>query len=107
MASTTLLRRAIAIILLIRLLTLGLYPVSDSTVARYAEIARKMLELGDWITPWYDYGVPFWAKPPLSSWFSAASMGVFGVNAFAARLPNFLIGLLVLWLVFDWARRRS
>ncbi len=22
-----------------------------------------MAELNDWITPWYDYGVPFWAKP--------------------------------------------
>ena len=49
----------------LRLATLGLYPLSDTTEARDAEIARKMVELGDWVTPWYDYGVPFWAKPPL------------------------------------------
>ncbi|MDL2339624.1 MAG: hypothetical protein QFE16_17460, partial [Pseudomonadota bacterium] len=58
---------ALGLTALMRLMTLGLYPLTDTTEARYAEIARKMVELGDWITPWYDYGVPFWAKPPLST----------------------------------------
>ena len=52
--------------------------------------------------PQFDYGVPFWGKPPLSTWLSAASMAVFGVNEFAARLPSFLLligcGMLVYWL---------
>lgn len=96
-----------ALALLMRLLMLGTYPVADTTEARYAEIARKMLELGDWITPWYEYGVPFWAKPPLSIWLSASSMGLLGVNEFAVRLPHFLAGLLVLWLLWDWLRQRS
>lgn len=96
-----------AVALLVRLLMLGAYPVAETTEARYAEIARKMLELGDWITPWYDYGVPFWAKPPLSAWLSASSMGLLGATEFAARLPHFLAGLLVLWLLWDWLRRRS
>lgn len=95
------------IALFTRLLMMGTYPVADTTEARYAEIARKMLELGDWITPWYDYGVPFWAKPPLPTWLSATSMGVLGTNEFAARLPHFLAGLLVLWLLWDWLRERS
>jgi 4-amino-4-deoxy-L-arabinose transferase-like glycosyltransferase len=68
--------------------TLGAYPLMDSTESRYAEIARKMLETGDWLMPQFDYGVPFWGKPPLSTWLSAASMAIFGVNAFAARLPS-------------------
>ena len=98
---------AAAVALSIRLLMLGAYPVAETTEARYAEIARKMLELGDWVTPWYDYGVPFWAKPPLSIWLSAGSMKLFGINEFAARLPHFLAGLLALWLLWDWLRRRS
>ncbi len=75
----------------VRLVTLAAYPLTDPTEARYAEIARKMLETGQWVMPQFDYGVPFWGKPPLSTWLSAASMGAFGVNEFAARLPSLLL----------------
>jgi len=94
-------------IAVLRLLTLGLYPLFDATEARYAEIARKMVELNDWITPWYDYGVPFWGKPPLSFWLSALSIKLLGVSEFAARLPHYLIGLLVLGLICGWLAQRS
>ena len=72
----------------VRFGTLGAYPLMETTESRYAEIARKMLETGDWLMPQFDYGVPFWGKPPLSTWLSAMSMAVFGVNEFAARLPS-------------------
>ncbi|WP_457329535.1 ArnT family glycosyltransferase [Rhizobacter sp. P5_C2] len=85
----------IAALLLLRLVAMTWLPLMDTTEARYAEVGRKMLELGDWITPWHDYGVPFWAKPPLSFWLTAASMKLFGVNEFAARLPHFLCMMLV------------
>jgi 4-amino-4-deoxy-L-arabinose transferase-like glycosyltransferase len=52
-----------------------------------------MLETGNWLTPQIAYGVPFWAKPPLSMWLTAASMSVFGVNELAARLPSLLLML--------------
>lgn len=86
-------------ILLLRLLTLGAYPLTDTTEARYGEIVRKMAELGDWVTPWFDYGVPFWGKPPLAFWLSALSAKLFGVTEFALRLPSFLLGLGMLGLV--------
>lgn len=90
-------RRALAlfviVIVAVRLVTLGAYPLMDSTESRYAEIARKMLETGNWLTPLFDYGVPFWGKPPLSTWLSAAAMAVLGVGEFAARLPSFLLAL--------------
>ena len=82
-------------LLILRLLTMWVIPLTDTTEARYAEIARKMLETGNWVTPQHDYGVPFWAKPPLSTWLSAASMGLFGVNELAARLPSLLMSLVV------------
>ena len=78
-------------ILLLRLLGLGVYPLMDTSEARYAEMARKMVELSDWVTPMFDYGVPFWGKPPLSFWTQAASMTVFGTNEFAARFPAWFI----------------
>ena len=97
----------IVIAIFIRLATLGLYPVNDTTEARYAEIARKMVELNDWITPWFDYGVPFWGKPPLSTWLTAGSFHLFGINEFAARLPYFLTALFISWLMWGWLKQRS
>jgi len=94
-------------LVLFRLVSLGLYPLMDTTEARYAEIARKMVELNDWITPWFDYGVPFWGKPPLSFWMTAMSFKLFGINEVAARLPHFVGGMLVMWIVWNWALRRS
>ena len=91
----------------VRLLTLGAYPLMDSTESRYAEISRKMLETGDWLMPQFDYGVPFWGKPPLSTWLSAASMAVFGVNEFAARLPSLLLCVGCGALVYALAAHRG
>lgn len=90
---------AIIALLLIRLLSLGLYPLTDTTEARYGEIARIMAETGDWITPYFDYDVPFWGKPPLSFWLSALSFKVFGVNEFAARFPSWLCSLSTLLIL--------
>ena len=95
----------LGVVAMLRLLTLGSYPLTDTTEARYAEVARKMAELGNWVTPLYDYGVPFWAKPPLTTWLSAISIQLFGVNEFAARLPYFLLALLIVWIVWHWVRR--
>lgn len=89
----------IGALILCRLVAMFVIPLNDTTEARYAEIARKMLETGNWVTLQHDYGVPFWAKPPLSTWLSALSMKFFGVNAFAARLPNLLLSLAIIWLV--------
>lgn len=96
----------LVILFVVRLICSAVVPLTDTTEARYGEIARKMLETGDWITPQHDYGVPFWAKPPLSTWLSAFSMKLFGVNEFAARLPSLLLGLAMLALVWQWTASR-
>ena len=87
-----------------RLLSLGLYPLGDTTEARYGEVARLMLASGDWITPQNDPGVPFWAKPPLSFWAQAATMAVFGVNEFGARISSTFFALIVAALSWRLAR---
>lgn len=95
-----------ATVLGIRLLSLGLYPLMDTTEARYGEMARIMLETQQWVTPMFDYGVPFWGKPPIFSWLSALGMQLFGVNEFAARVPHFLVGLSVLAMLY-WSVWRA
>ncbi|MCL6285850.1 phospholipid carrier-dependent glycosyltransferase [Ruegeria sp. 2012CJ41-6] len=96
----------LATLLGIRLVLIFWLPITDTNEARYAEIARKMLETGDWITPQFDYGVPFWGKPPLHTWFSAIGMKVFDVGHFGARLPILLLSFAVLLLCFTWMRRQ-
>ena len=88
---------------LMRLISLDLYTLMDTTEARYAEIARIMVETGNWITPQIDYGVPFWGKPPLYVWASAISIELFGNNEFTQRLPHFIAALLILWLIWRFA----
>jgi len=94
-------------ILCSRMIAMYVMPLNDSTEARYGEIARIMLETGNWITPMQSYGVPFWAKPPLSTWLSTASMALFGVNEFAVRLPGLLLSIGILCLIWDVAKKRS
>ncbi|MDX1268612.1 MAG: glycosyltransferase family 39 protein, partial [Oceanisphaera sp.] len=93
----------IFLILVLRLFTLGAYPLSDTTEARYAEIGREMVATGNWITPQLDLGLPFWAKPPLSTWLTAASIKVFGANEFAARFPAWLLAIGVLLITYRLA----
>lgn len=89
-------------ILIVRLISLALYPLMDPTEARYAEMARKILELNDWVVLHYTYEQPFWGKPPLSFWGSAVGMWIFGVNEFGARIAPFVACLLVCVLFFAW-----
>jgi 4-amino-4-deoxy-L-arabinose transferase-like glycosyltransferase len=87
---------SVIILILFRLLLTFAIPLLDKTEARYAEIARIMWDTNQWIVPQIDYGVPFMAKPPLSSWLSAGSYIIFGINEFASRLPSLLLNVLIL-----------
>jgi 4-amino-4-deoxy-L-arabinose transferase-like glycosyltransferase len=93
----------LAAVALARLASLPFYPLTDNTEARYANIARVMLETGDWITLQSTPGAVFWGKPPLYAWSSAASMWVFGLNEFGSRLASLAFAALTLWVVFRWA----
>lgn len=94
-------------LLIARLISMAWIPLNDSTEARYGEIARKMLETGDWLVLQLEYGIPFWAKPPLSTWLSAFSMKCFGVNEFAVRLPGLVLSIGVLFFIWNLAKTHS
>ena len=90
---------------IIRVISLGLYPLMDTTEARYGEMARLMVETGNWLTPQFDYNVPFWGKPPLFTWMSATGIELFGVNEFAVRMPHWLAGVLAIGVTAFLANR--
>lgn len=56
---------------------LGRAPFVDPPEGLHAEIARKMVWSGDWITPHLD-GIPYFDKPPLLYWLMAASFAALG-----------------------------
>lgn len=91
----------------VRLLSLAAYPLMDTTEARYGEMARLMVETGNWLTPQFDYGVPFWGKPPLFTWMSASGVTFLGLSEFALRFPHWLAGMATLLLIGGFARAQQ
>jgi hypothetical protein len=69
----------------------------------YAESVREMAEKGNYLEINYNYQ-PRFNKPPLTYWLIAASTKVFGMNAFAIRLPIVLLAFWTALLVWAMAR---
>jgi len=92
-------------LVVLRAATLTVMPLVDTDDSRYAEVGRQMVALGDWVTPHLSPEIPFWGKPPLHFWATAAAIAALGPTELAARLPSFLGGLGVLAITFLCARR--
>ena len=71
---------------------------------RYAQIAREMLQRGDWVTPVLN-GQPWLEKPPLYYWATMlAYKATGGVSDWAARLPSAILCSLMIFFIYVWAR---
>jgi len=75
----------------------------DDVDAVQAQIARNMLQSGDWIIAHLD-GVPYVEKSPLIYWLMAWSLRTFGVHDWAARIPLALTAILLAWVVWRYGR---
>ena len=69
----------------------------DDVDAVQAQIARNMLESGDWVTARLN-GVAYLEKSPLVYWLMAISFATFGVQDWAARIPIALSVIILAWL---------
>ena len=69
----------------------------DDVDAVQAQIARNMLQSGDWVTARLD-GVPYLEKPPLLYWMIAGSYKIFGVHDWSARIPVALSAIALCWV---------
>lgn len=83
---------------------LGRTPLLDPDEPVYGQIAREMVQTGNWLTP-HLAGRPWFDKPPLFYWVEAASMALLGPTELAARLPSALAAVLLALLVLLLGRR--
>lgn len=82
----------------------GLRPLALPDEGRYVGAALEMAQSGDWATPVLD-GLPFFHKPPLFYWVTAASLQLFGAHEWAGRAAPLLGAWLAAWSLFLLLRR--
>ncbi|MEZ5044311.1 MAG: glycosyltransferase family 39 protein [Saprospiraceae bacterium] len=83
---------------------LGGVHLFDWDEVNFAEISREMILTGEYTRVFVDF-YPFWEKPPFFFWSQVAAMKLFGVNEFAARLPNAICGIATLVILYNFGRR--
>ena len=83
---------------------IGNAPLFDWDEINFAESAREMLLTHNYRMVQINFQ-PFYEKPPFFIWLQALSMSYFGVNEFAARFPNALIGIATLITVYNAGKR--
>jgi 4-amino-4-deoxy-L-arabinose transferase-like glycosyltransferase len=75
----------------------------DDVDAVQAQIARNMLDSGDWVIARLD-GVPYLEKSPAIYWMIAISYRIFGAHDWAARIPVALAAVLLVWVTCLYGR---
>ncbi len=73
---------------------------------RYVGVAWEMLRSGDWLTPTLN-GLPYFHKPPLFYWITAASLWLFGHHEWAGRVASLLGAALGSTALYAFIRRWS
>lgn len=83
---------------------LGVFGLIGADEPRYAQVAREMLDRGDWITPTLG-GSAWLEKPVLYYWEAIVAYKLFGVSDWAARLPSAVSATLLVIAIFFFLRR--
>jgi len=96
----------LAVVLFALFFQLGRRALNEPDEGRYSEVGREMMASGDWLTPRVN-GILHLSKPPFTYWCIGASLRVFGVNEFAARLPATLAALGTLLALYLLVRGAS
>jgi 4-amino-4-deoxy-L-arabinose transferase-like glycosyltransferase len=94
----------LALLLVYFLLMIGARPLNIPDEGRYPEVAREMLQTGDFVTP-RNNGIVFLDKPALYYWLQAAAMALFGVEVSSIRLVPALFGAAGCLMTFLAVRR--
>lgn len=68
----------------------------------YAEIAKEMMQSGNWLTPMFNHQVWF-CHPPLYMWLTGFTFKFFGWNEITARIFPCIFAILGLFIVYQLA----
>ncbi len=85
-------------------LTLGFVPLFDLDEGAFSEATREMLQNGDYITTYLNGDFRF-DKPILIYWFQLLSVKLFGLNAFAVRLPSAIAATLWVFATYRFVKK--
>ncbi len=83
---------------------LGAFGLVGADEARYAQVAREMLDRADWITPTLQ-AKPWLEKPVLYYWEAMLSFRAFGVSDRTARLPAAFDAAILIAAIYFFLRR--
>src|SRR5205085_3830850 len=83
--------------------TAWMRPLALPDEGRYIGVAWEMLQSGDWLVPTLD-GLPYFHKPPLFYWLTAAALSLWD-SPVAARLAPWLGACIGAASLFLFARR--
>src|SRR5256714_4361506 len=84
---------------------LGMTHLFDWDEVDFAEASREMIATHNYAIPQINFQ-PFWEKPPLFFWMQVLSMKAFGINEFAARLPNAICGIVTLLVLYRIGKKQ-
>jgi len=83
--------------------SLSPYKILEGDEALYALVPKTILLTGDWIHLTYN-GEPYFFKPPLNFWITAAFFKILPLNAFSASLGSGLFGALCALMIYFLCR---
>jgi 4-amino-4-deoxy-L-arabinose transferase-like glycosyltransferase len=69
----------------------------------FTNAAIRMVQTGDYFTPYYYEGTLQLKKPILAYWAVAASYKIFGINFFSSRIPFLVAGCIIIWITYKFA----
>ncbi len=70
----------------------------------YTDAAIRMVQTGDYVTPYFADGTPRFNKPGLAYWLVAAGFQALGIGVLASRILFLIAGCLVVWVAYLTAR---
>jgi 4-amino-4-deoxy-L-arabinose transferase-like glycosyltransferase len=83
---------------------LGYLPLLAPDEGRNAEVGHEMMASGSWLVPTYN-GLDYLDKPAFYFKLVGLSLGLFGHNEAAARVPSMVFGVALAVLVFAFCRK--